>query len=289
MVAAIIDNAPLFQTGVFVFGLLIGSFLNVVILRLPARLEFHWRCECRELLEIPDTTKRQAPPGVIWERSRCRTCGHQISPWENIPVLSFVFLGGRCSACKARIALRYPLVELLTAVLFVVTASHFEPGMQLLAGLVLTGFLIALTGIDIDHQLLPDNLTLPLLWTGLLLSLFGVFVDPATSITGAIAGYLSLWSIYHLFRMLTGKEGMGYGDFKLLAALGAWMGWQMLPLIILLASLVGAVVGLALMTLRLHHKDQPIPFGPYIAAAGWIAMLWGDRIIAQYLRASGMG
>ncbi|NIP18882.1 MAG: prepilin peptidase, partial [Xanthomonadales bacterium] len=231
---------------------------------------------------------RPAPPGLIWERSRCPQCGHRIKVQENIPVLSYLLLRGRCSACGTRISARYPVVELLTACLFLVTAWHFGPTTQCLAALVLTGFLMALTGIDLDHQLLPDNLTLPLLWTGLLLSLFGVFVDPVTSITGAMVGYLSLWTIYHLFRILTGKEGMGYGDFKLLAALGAWMGWQMLPLVILLSSLVGAVIGLLLMLVRRHQKGQPMPFGPFIAAAGWIAMIWGERIIQFYLRASGL-
>ena len=289
MIHTIIDNTPLFLAGVFVFGLLIGSFLNVVILRLPERLEHDWKSQCRELLEMETPAAEAAPPGLLWDRSRCRDCGHNIRAHENIPLLSYLLLRGRCSACGARISIRYPVVEFTTAALFVAAAWQFGPGTQFLCVLLLTGFLVALTGIDLDHQLLPDNLTLPLLWAGLLLSLFEVFVDPVTSIIGAAAGYLSLWTIYHLFRILTGKEGMGYGDFKLLAALGAWMGWQMLPLIILLSSLVGAVAGLALMAARRHGRGQPMPFGPYLAAAGWIAMLWGDRIVEHYLRSSGLG
>jgi len=288
MTFEILAHTPLFLTGVFVFGLLIGSFLNVVILRLPARMQHDWECQCRELLEQANDDNDKPPPGLVWDRSRCPHCGHGITAIENIPLLSYVFLRGRCSSCRQKISFRYPAVELLTAVLFLVTIWHFGPTVQGLAALVLTGSLVVLTGIDLDHQLLPDNLTLPLLWIGLLLSLFHVFVDPVTSIKGALAGYLSLWLVYQLFRVLTGKEGMGYGDFKLLAALGAWLGWQALPLVVLLSSLVGAVVGLALLSTRLHKKGQPMPFGPFIAAAGWIALVWGDRIIDLYLRISGL-
>ncbi len=289
MLAIIIESTPLFLTGVFVFGLLIGSFLNVVILRLPARLEHDWRCQCRDLLEIEKVEPASEPPDIFYGRSRCPKCGHGIRAHENVPVLSYLFLRGRCSACGEKISLRYPLIELGTAILFLATAWHFGPGEQGMAAIVLTGFLVALTGIDTDHQLLPDNLTLPLIWAGLLLSLFDVFVDPVTSIIGAVSGYLVLWLIYQLFRLLTGKEGMGYGDFKLLAALGAWMGWQMLPLVVLLSSVVGAVVGLLLMAFRRHQKDQPLPFGPFIAAAGWIALVWGDPLINYYLKISGLG
>lgn len=289
MLAIIIESTPLFLTGVFVFGLLIGSFLNVVILRLPARLEHDWRCQCRDLLEIEKVEPASEPPDIFFSRSRCPKCGHGIRAHENVPVLSYLFLRGRCSACGEKISLRYPLIELGTAILFLATAWHFGPGEQGMAAIVLTGFLVALTGIDTDHQLLPDNLTLPLIWAGLLLSLFDVFVDPVTSIIGAVSGYLVLWLIYQLFRLLTGKEGMGYGDFKLLAALGAWLGWQMLPLVVLLSSVVGAVVGLLLMAIRRHQKDQPLPFGPFIAAAGWIALVWGDPLINYYLKISGLG
>jgi leader peptidase (prepilin peptidase) / N-methyltransferase len=293
MLNLIIANTPLFLAGVFGFGLLLGSFLNVVILRLPARLEHEWRCQCKELLEITDggeTGEPAKPPAdLVWSRSECPKCGHFIKAHENIPLLSYLFLKGRCSACKQPISARYPIIEASTAVLFLVVAIHFGPSLQTLAAIGLTAFLIVLASIDIDHQLLPDDLTLVLLWAGLFASLFNVFTDPVSSIIGALAGYLSLWLVYHLFRLLTGKQGMGYGDFKLLAALGAWMGWQMLPLIILLASLVGAVIGLIMIALKRHKSGQPIPFGPFIALAGWIALLWGDGIIDAYLRSSGLG
>jgi len=290
MLNLIIANTPLFLAGVFIFGLLIGSFLNVVILRLPARLEHDWRSQCKELLEIEAADETPAPPAnIMWSRSQCPKCGHLIKAHENIPLLSYLFLKGRCSACHARISKRYPLIELSTALLFLVVAISFGPTIQALAAIGLTAFLIALAFIDIDHQLLPDDLTFVLLWAGLLASLFNVFTDPVSSIIGALAGYLSLWLVYHLFRLLTGKEGMGYGDFKLLAALGAWMGWQMLPLIILLSSLVGAVIGLTMIAMKRHKASQPMPFGPFIALAGWIALLWGDGIIDSYLRSSGLG
>lgn len=291
MLNLIIVNTPLFLTGVFVFGLLIGSFLNVVILRLPARLEFEWRSQCNELLEIEsqDVEPPEAPADIMWSRSQCPKCGHMITAFENIPLLSYLYLKGRCASCKTPISIRYPLIEASTAILFLVVAVHFGPTLQLVAAMGLTAMLIALTSIDIDHQLLPDDLTFILLWSGLLASLFNVFTDPVSSIIGAMAGYLSLWLVYHLFRLLTGKEGMGYGDFKLLAALGAWIGWQMLPLIILLSSLVGAVIGLIMIALKRHKSTQPMPFGPFIALAGWIALMWGDQIIDAYLRSSGLG
>ncbi len=291
MLDLLIANTPLFLTGVFIFGLLIGSFLNVVILRLPARLEHDWRCQCKELLEIADQDEKTSEPplSIMWSRSQCPKCGHQIKAHENLPLISYLFLKGRCAACKAPISMRYPIVEATTAVLFLVVAMHFGPTVQALAAIGLTATLIALAGIDIDHQLLPDDLTLALLWAGLFASLFNIFTDPVSSIIGALAGYLSLWFVYHLFRLVTGKEGMGYGDFKLLAAMGAWMGWQMLPLIILLSSLVGAVIGLIMIGLRRHKSSQPMPFGPFIALAAWMALLWGDRIIDTYLRSSGLG
>ncbi len=291
MLDLVIANTPLFLTGVFIFGLLIGSFLNVVILRLPARLEYDWRCQCKELLEIEsagDETNKP-PPDLMWSRSECPKCGHIIKAHENVPLISYLFLKGRCSSCKTHISIRYPIIEATTAILFLLVAMHFGPTLQMLAAVGLTALLIALTGIDIDHQLLPDDLTFLLLWTGLFASLFNVFTDPVSSIIGALAGYLSLWLVYHGFRLLTGKEGMGYGDFKLLAALGAWIGWQMLPLIILLSSLVGAVIGLIMIGLKRHKSSQPMPFGPFIALAGWIALMWGDQIIDAYLRSSGLG
>jgi len=291
MLDIIATNTPPFLTGVFIFGLLVGSFLNVVTLRLPARLQHDWRCQCEELLEIEGETKGQKdPPGnIFWSRSQCPKCGHQLKAYENIPLLSFALLKGRCSSCKAPISLRYPIIETTTAILFLLVAMHFGPNLQMLAATGFTAILIALAVIDIDHQLLPDELTFLLLWAGLFVSLFSVFTDPVNSIIGALAGYLSLWFVYHLFRLLTGKEGMGYGDFKLLAALGAWMGWQMLPLVILLSSLVGAVVGLGMIALKRHKSDQPMPFGPFIAMAGWIALMWGEKIIDAYLRSSGLG
>lgn len=295
MLEFLFASTPLLYAGVFVLGAVIGSFLNVVILRLPPLLEFDWRCQCRDLLELapesgPSAAKlTEPPPGIVFSRSKCPSCGHQIRAWENIPLLSYAALGGKCSACKTRISPRYPVVEILTAVLFVVTIAHFGPTVQGLTALLLTGFLIVMAGIDFDHQLLPDNLTLPLMWIGLVLAFWSVHVDLTSAVAGAIIGYLVLWSIYHLFRLLTGKEGMGYGDFKLLAALGAWMGWQMLPLIVLLSSVVGALFGLVLMGAGKLKRDKPMPFGPFIAAAGWIALIWGRDIIDFYTRTSRFG
>ncbi len=289
MLDLIIASPPLFLSGVFGFGLLIGSFLNVVILRLPARLEYDWQCQCRDLLDIEDEGTSKPPLDLMWARSQCPKCGHTIKAYENIPLLSYLFLKGRCSSCKTSISLRYPLIEGATALLFLVVAVHYGPTVQALAAIAMTALLITLTSIDIDHQLLPDDLTFILLWSGLFASLFNVFTDPVSSIIGALTGYLSLWFVYHMFRLLTGKEGMGYGDFKLLAALGAWVGWQMLPLVILLSSLMGAVIGLGMIALKRHKSSQPMPFGPFIAFAGWVALLWGDKIIAVYLRSSGLG
>ena len=282
------QSTPLLLAGVIVFGLIIGSFLNVVILRVPPLLEHDWRCQCQELLQLKlDQDNR--PPGIVLARSKCPNCGHHIRALENIPILSYLVLRGKCAACNARISPRYPLVELTTAILFALTIWHFGPSLQGLTALFLTAFLIALAGIDADHQLLPDNMTLPLLWAGIVLNFWSVHTDLASSVTGAIAGYLALWLVYHLFRLMTGKEGMGYGDFKLLAALGAWMGWQMLPLIILLSSVVGALTGLILMGAGKMNRDKPMPFGPFIAAAGWIALIWGEQIIDQYTRSGVFG
>jgi len=288
MIEIFLESAPLLFAEVFVLGLIIGSFLNVVILRVPPLLEHDWRCQCQELLQLK-SGEEDRPPGIVIARSKCPSCGHQISAIENIPVLSYLALRGKCSACKTRISPRYPLVELTTAILFVVTIWHFGPNMQGLTALLLTACLVALAGIDADHQLLPDNMTLPLLWAGILLNFWSVHTDLASSVMGAVVGYLALWSVYHLFRLLTGKEGMGYGDFKLLAALGAWMGWQMLPLIILLSSVVGALFGLALMGTGKLKRDKPMPFGPFIAAAGWIVLIWGEPIIDRYLRSGAFG
>ena len=274
----------LIYTGIL--GLLIGSFLNVVILRLPVMLERQWRDECRAFLEIDTTTEQtteNSPFNLISPRSHCPKCKHQIRAWENIPVISYLVLKGRCSACKTRIPSRYPLIEALTGILSVIVAWHFGPGWQTAAALLLTWTLIALSVIDIDHQILPDNITLPCLWTGLLLSLFNIFTDSQSAIIGALVGYLSLWTIFQLFRLLTGKEGMGFGDFKLLALLGTWLGWQHLLTIILLSSLVGAIIGIGMIVLRGHDRSIPIPFGPYLAIAGWITLLWGEDLFQFYL------
>lgn len=286
MLETLSSSPTLFAGLMVVFGLLVGSFLNVVIYRLPVMMQREWELQAAEVtganLEQSDTFNLSAP------RSRCPHCGHAITALENIPVISYLFLGGKCRGCKAGISARYPLIEALTAVLSAIVAWQFGFSTACLGALLLTWSLIALTFIDLDHQLLPDKITLPLVWLGIFFNLFGTFTDLNSSVVGAIAGYLSLWSVYHLFRLITGKEGMGYGDFKLLAALGAWMGWELLPMIVLLSSLVGAVVGISLILLKNHQRDIPIPFGPYLAAAGWIAFLWGDSINALYLSTFGL-
>ena len=262
-------------------GLMVGSFLNVVIHRLPKMMERDWLCQCAELREEEAPVYEKLT--LATPRSRCPACGHAISALENIPVLSWLFLRGKCSACKAAISPRYPLVEMLTSLLSTLAALVFGCTWAGAGALLLTWALIALTFIDADTQLLPDSITLPLLWLGLAFNLWTTFADLPTAVIGAMAGYLSLWSVFWLFKLATGKEGMGYGDFKLLAALGAWLGWQMLPAIILLSSVVGAVVGIALIVAARHGRNVPIPFGPYLAAAGVIALFWGQRITQGYL------
>jgi leader peptidase (prepilin peptidase)/N-methyltransferase len=265
----------------------IGSFLNVVILRLPTMLERDWRQQCAEL--DGRTLPPEEPFSLVRPRSRCPRCGHQIGALENIPILSFVFLRGRCSACGKPISRRYPMVEALTAAASFVIAWHFGAGMQALTALLITWALIALAFIDYDTQLLPDNITLPLLWAGLLVNVAGTFAPLRAAVIGAAAGYGILWIVYQLFRLITGKEGMGFGDFKLLAALGAWLGWVQLPVIVLLASFVGAAVGLFLIVARNHSRHRPIPFGPYLCASGWVALLWGDQIVRGYLELARLG
>lgn len=265
-------------------GLVVGSFLNVVIYRLPVMMETAWNRECREHAGISADTHEQQRFNLLTPASRCPQCDHRISALENIPLISYLFLKGRCSGCGASISIRYPAVELATAILSVVTALHFGYSLQTVAALGFTWALIALFLIDFDHQILPDSITLPLLWTGLLLSLFNLFVDSHNSIVGAIAGYLALWTIFHAFKLLTGKEGMGYGDFKLLGALGAWVGWQSLPVVILFSSVVGAAIGISLMLFKGRDHSQPMPFGPFLAAAGWMTLLWGNDIIRLYLQ-----
>jgi leader peptidase (prepilin peptidase)/N-methyltransferase len=274
---------------VVILGLLVGSFLNVVIHRLPKMMERDWEDQCKEFIaNHKDPASLQLPkPGsfnLMIPRSRCPNCGHQIKSWENIPVISYLALGGKCSACKTKISARYPIIEITTGVLSAAVIFYIGINWNGLAALIFTWSLIALTMIDFDTYLLPDDITLPLLWLGLIVNSFNAFTDLPSALWGAIAGYLSLWSVYKLFKLLTGKEGMGYGDFKLLAALGAWMGWQMLPQIILLSSLVGAVIGISLIIVRGRDKNIPIPFGPYLAIAGWIAFVWGDTINQSYLQ-----
>jgi leader peptidase (prepilin peptidase)/N-methyltransferase len=285
---AVLGESPaLFIFLMTLVGLLVGSFLNVVIYRLPKMLEQEWQLQC-DLLS-GETAKPTTPLSLSKPRSSCPHCGHSISAIDNIPVLSYLLLRGKCRSCDAPISIRYPLIELLTALLTAVIAWQFGLSWACLGGVLLTWTLIALTFIDADHQLLPDKLTLPLLWLGIAFNLFANFASLNDSVIGAMLGYLSLWSVYQLFRLITGKEGMGYGDFKLLAALGAWMGWQSLPVIILLSSLVGAIVGISLIALKLQQHDKPIPFGPYLAAAGWIAFVWGDTLNQIYLSWSGLG
>ncbi len=262
-------------------GLAVGSFLNVVIHRLPLMMERDWAAQCAELQGT--VLAETEALSLMKPRSRCPACGHGITALENIPLLSWLLLKGRCSACGTRISARYPLVELLTGVLSAACAWKFGPTTILVGALVFVWALVALTFIDLDTQLLPDSITLPLLWAGLLLNLNGGMTDLASAVSGAIVGYLVLWTVYWAFKLITGKEGMGYGDFKLLAATGAFLGWQMLPVVILLSSLVGAVVGIAMIALRSHGRDIPIPFGPYLAAAGVIALFFGQAINQAYL------
>jgi len=312
---ALQNNAVFFYGVVAFLGLFVGSFLNVVIYRLPVMMQNEWQEAMEEMAaeedklksqstdtdnEQPTTTEHTAPTkdapletttdgteekeafNLSVPRSRCPECNNLITWWQNIPVLSYLMLLGKCHKCKTHISVRYPLVELVTMMLSLVVAWQFGPSLQCVAGIIVTWFLVAMSMIDFDHHLLPDSMTLPLMWFGILISFVPIFVDLPTSVIGAMAGYMVLWLVYQAFKLLTKKEGMGFGDFKLLAALGALLGWQQLPLIILLSSLVGAVVGLSLMAFTGRDKNIPIPFGPYLASAGWIAMLWGDKILTTY-------
>ncbi|CAK17338.1 prepilin peptidase [Pseudomonas entomophila] len=283
--AVVVDHPPFFYTLAAVLGLLVGSFLNVLAYRLPVMLERQWQREAQEVLGLPQAEYERFD--LCLPASRCPHCQRPIRAWENIPVLSYLALRGRCSGCKARISARYPLVELATALLSLLVAWHFGPGVEALAVMLLTWGLIGLSLIDAEHQLLPDVLVLPLLWLGLVVNAFGLLVPLADAVWGAVAGYLSLWAVYWVFKLVTGKEGMGFGDFKLLAMLGAWGGWQILPLTLMLASLVGALIGLALVRLKRTQMGAALPFGPYLAIAGWIAVLWGDEIVASYLQLLG--
>jgi len=262
-------------------GLFVGSFLNVVVYRLPIMMNRGWKAECHEFLEL-DPPAEEKTFNLMVPRSACPSCGNQIRAWQNIPVISWLLLRGKCAGCKTKISAEYPLVELLTGVLSFAVAWKFGASVQTVFALIFTWALIAMALIDFHTTLLPDTLTLPLLWLGLVISLWTVFVDSHSAIIGAAAGYMVLWLVFQAFKIITGKEGMGFGDFKLLAALGAWLGWAKLPLIILLSSLTGAIIGIMMMVVFKHQRDQPIPFGPYLAIAGWIAMMWGDQIVSMY-------
>ena len=280
MTAAIYAYPAFLITVAVIAGLMVGSFLNVVIHRLPKMIERQWRSECAELAGTP------APPAerydLVKPRSACPQCGHPIAAIENIPVVSYLALRGRCSACKASISLRYPVVEALAGALAGYVAWRYGLTAAALGALLFVSAMIALAFIDLDTCYLPDSITLPLLWAGLLFNAGGVFTDLKSAVIGAAAGYLALWTVFWAFKFATGKEGMGYGDFKLLAAIGAWLGWKMLPLTILASSLVGAVVGIGLIVFAKHAREKPIPFGPYLAAAGLIALFWGERINRTY-------
>lgn len=280
------NNLAVFAVCVGFVGLLIGSFLNVVIYRLPKMLMRDWRMQAREVLDLPEQADAE-PFNLILPNSSCPHCGHEIKPWENIPLVSWLVLRGKCSGCKEAISIRYPLVELACGLFSAVIAWQFGVSWEALAMLVLTWGLLSMSLIDADHQILPDVLVLPLLWLGLILNSFGFFTSLSDALWGAVIGYMSLWSIFWLFKLITGKEGMGYGDFKLLALIGAWGGWQVLPLTILLSSVLGAVIGIIILRLQRNGYNKPIPFGPYLAAAGWLALIWGEQITSRYLHIAG--
>lgn len=286
----ILGNSIFFYTVVFILGLLVGSFLNVVIFRLPDMLKDQWSKDCKLFLaengdlEIPaDDIPTGSEYNLIVPRSTCPHCGHKITAWENIPVLSYLLLRGKCSQCAAPISSRYPIVEILSAIIALLVAWQFGISWQTTVAMALSWALISLSFIDYDHQYLPDNITLPFLWLGLLVNLNGLFTDIQSAVIGTMAGYLVLWSIYKLFKLATSKEGMGYGDFKLLAMAGAWLGWQMLPAIILISSVVGAGFGIAMIVFKRHDRNKPIPFGPYLAIATWIVLMWGEQLNKAYL------
>ena len=293
------SNATLLLSVCFVLGLFVGSFLNVVVYRLPLMMNATWQRECREFLKLDSEEPGQAgengdkdqipePFNLMVPRSACPSCNTMITAWQNIPVISWLILRGKCGNCKHPISAEYPIVELLTAILSLAVAFKFGASIQLVFALLFTWALISLALIDFHTTLLPDSITLPLLWVGLLISLVPVFVAAPDAIVGAAAGYMILWIVFQTFKLITGKEGMGFGDFKLLAALGAWLGWAKLPLIILLSSLTGAIIGIMMMVVFKHQRSQPIPFGPYLAIAGWIALMWGEQIVAMYTGQMGL-
>jgi len=268
-------------------GLMVGSFLNVVIFRFPKQLQYQWTAQSFEWLNKEPYSETE-PPGIVSPPSHCGHCKAPVKSWQNIPILSFMLLGGKCANCKTNISWRYPLVELLTGVLCAMVVWRFGWSVQSAAGIILSWVLVTLSFIDFDHQLLPDEIVLPTLWLGLAMSLNPVFASAPQAILGAILGYLAFWIVFQVFRLVTGKEGMGYGDFKLLALLGAWFGWDYLPQIILISTVVGSIVGLSLMIIKKADKELAIPFGPYIALAGWIALIWGPDINQAYLASLGL-
>lgn len=280
----LLQTSPLLLISiVFILSLFMGSFLNVVIYRLPIMLERKWTKECNEYLQITPTpvnpiNKATATFNLIFPLSQCCNCHTPIKFYQNIPIISYLFLGGKCHTCKTHISIRYPLIEIFTAIISAVVAWNFGYNVAMFFSCVLTWSLIALSFIDIDYQLLPDAIISPVLWCGLFLSLFSVYTDTASSIIGAIAGYLSFWTIFHLFKIFTAKEGMGYGDFKLCALLGAWLGWQYIPIIIIFSSIIGAVIGILRITFTKINYNTPTPFGHYLAIAGWLALMWGKPI-----------
>lgn len=294
----LLEQSPVFLLiATFVFSLLIGSFLNVVIYRFPKSMEFEWTndsishlSETFEGLKKPlkEYTLKDKPPSIIWARSNCQNCNHQIKAWENIPVFGFLLLGGKCSGCKTKISHRYWIVEILTAILSTLVVYHFGWSIQSFVGIILTWFLISMALIDFDTMVIPDQFSLSLMWLGLFISLWGVFIMPDASVKGALFGYLLLWSVFQLFKMVTGKDGMGYGDFKLLAAGGAWFGVQSVLVIVIMSAFTGAVIGSLYLFLTKNSKNKPIPFGPYLAGGIWLTMLYGQNIIDWYLDFSGL-
>jgi leader peptidase (prepilin peptidase)/N-methyltransferase len=283
VIDALRGSPQLFVGVSLVLGLLVGSFVNVVIYRLPKMMEREWQAQCAELRgeALPDAPKFN----IVVPRSACPRCAHRITALENVPVASWIALGGKCSSCKTRIPFRYPFVEALTGVVTAFIAWRFGFGAAAFGAWLLTWSLIALACIDFDTQFLPDSITLPLLWSGLAFNLFGIFTDLASAVIGAMAGYLILWVVYWAFKIITGKEGMGYGDFKLLAAIGAWLGWKLLPSVLLISAGAGALIGIALIAGSRHKRDKPIPFGPYLAMGGLMALLWGDQLLQIYFPA----
>jgi len=286
---ALRENPTFFLIVVGLFSLLIGSFLNAAIYRIPIMLQQSWREECEELFggESEQSTPKEKF-NLMVPRSQCPSCGHMITALENIPVLSYLFLGGKCSSCKNKISIQYPVLEILTTLVSVFVAWKFGFGWQTLAALLFTWVLILLSMIDAKTMLLPDNLTLPLMWFGIAVNYHGLFVDLQSSVLGAMFGYLSLWSLFHLFKLITGKDGMGYGDFKILAAIGAWGGWQILPFTVFAASTLGAIIGILLIVIQRNKESQPIPFGPWLALAGFIGFIWRDEIITTMGRYFGL-